>query len=159
MTSSSSRHRKILLLSSIFHSFNCQESFLLPLQKSGSTSSEEWAEFTGVIPHLAAFTACHWEKLHYFNFKYHYVWNYCTIKSISDKIDCIQFSYSRDVSTAGRGVDVLISFGSGNNKHILIHTFAHRTYGSHQGSWERSQLSWLEHYRIYNAAFRRSQKC
>ena len=77
---------------------------------------------------MAAFTVCHWEKLHYFNSKYHYVWNYCTIQSSSDKISCIQFSYSRDVLTAGRGVDVLISFGSGNNKHVRIPAFSHRAW-------------------------------
>ena len=117
-----------LILAACLHTTYSQESFQLSFQKSGSLSSEEWAEFTGTIPHLSAFTSCHWEKLDYFNFKYHYVWNYCTIKSISDNIDCIQFSYSRDVLTAGRGVDVLISFGSGNNQHITIPTFHHRTW-------------------------------
>ena len=52
------------------------------------------------------------------------------------KIDCIQFSYHRDVSTAGRGVDVLISFGSGNNKHVIINTFLHRTWNHFSWTYE-----------------------
>jgi hypothetical protein len=132
------RQLRIILLGTIFHGVNCQESFLLPFQNSGGTSSDEWAEFTGVVPHLSAFTDCHWEKLHYFNFKFHYVWNNCTIKSVSDKIDCIQFFYSQDVSTAGRGVDIIISFGSGNYKHIIIHTFAHRAWNNFCWTYENN---------------------
>ena len=127
---------RIIIIALIFHKSNCQESFLLPLQKSGLTSSSEWAEYRGDIPHLAAFTSCHWEKLQYFNSKYHYVWNYCTIQTSEDKISCIQFSYSRDTLTAGRGVDVLISFGSGNNKHVRIETFNHRSWNNFCWSYE-----------------------
>ena len=46
----------------------------------------------------------------------------------SDNIDCIQFSSERCINSWKICFFVLILFGSGNNQHITITTFQHRTW-------------------------------
>ena len=48
-----------------FGSSQSHETFMLNFQRSGNLSDSEWAEFDGEIPHLQAFTECHWEKLQF----------------------------------------------------------------------------------------------
>ena len=115
-----------------------QESFLLAFQNSKELSSSEWAEYDGKILHLKAFTCCHWEKLHFFNTKSHYIWNYCTIKNSSDKMECMQMWYKRDKISAGRDIIVGISFGRGNIGYVTIKPFNHRSWNHFCWSYESS---------------------
>ena len=117
-----------LVLILFIQAYSCEESFLLAFQKSKEISADEWAEFDGKIPHLKAFTCCHWEKLHFFNIQAHYIWNYCTIKSSSDTMECIQMSYKREILSAGRDIEVGISFGKGNTGYMIIKPFRHRSW-------------------------------
>merc|ERR1712240_613544 len=116
----------------------CQQSFLLAFQKSKGLSSSEWAEYNGDIPHIKAFTSCHWEKLQFFNRKSHYVWNYCTIKRSTDNMECIQMWYKRDITSAGRDIVVGISFGRGNIGYVTVKPFKHRSWNHFCWSYDSS---------------------
>ena len=133
------------ILNLIISKIVCQESFLLAFQKSKGLSSSEWAEYDGDIPHLKAFTACHWEKLQFFNTKSHYIWNYCTIKSSTASMDCIQMWYKRDLVSAGRDIVVGISFGRGNIGYVTVKPFKHRSWNHFCWSYE----SYSRENRIY----------
>jgi hypothetical protein len=100
--------------------FNCEESFLIALQNSKGISNDEWAEFNGKVSHLKAIACCHWEKLQFLNTKSHNVWTYCTIKTMADTMECIQIWYKRESMSAGRDIEVGISFGKGNIGYVLI---------------------------------------
>ena len=119
---------QIIITIAFLQASTCQESFQLTFQKSEGLSSEEWAEFKGAFPHLSAFTSCHWEKMDFLNLKFQYVWNYCTIRTLSSKMQCIQFGYEGDDLTVGRGIKVILSFGEGNNKIIQIKVFKQRSW-------------------------------
>ena len=128
----------IFLIHICLQHISCQKSFLLAFQKSKGRSATEWAEYEGKISHLKAFTGCHWEKLEFFNLKTHYIWNYCTIKNPSDKIECMQMSARRDKTSIGRDILVQISFGKGNNKLTIIKPFMHRTWNHFCWSYDSS---------------------
>ena len=126
------------LLGISLHNILGQESFLLAFQRSKQLSSSEWAEYGGKIPHLKAFNCCHWEKLHFFNTRGHYIWNYCTIKSSTDKMECMQIWYKRDIISAGRDIVVGISFGRGNIGYLTIKPFNHRSWNHFCWSYDSS---------------------
>ena len=107
---------------------SCQTSFLLAFQKTKGRSASEWAEYDDKISHLKAFTGCHWERIQFFNLKNHYIWNYCTIKSSTDKMVCMQISAKRNIASIGRDILVLVSFGKENNKELKIKPFMPRTW-------------------------------
>ena len=75
-------------------------------------STEEWAEFKGKIPHLNAFTACHWERLRFFSVRDTAQWAFC-YKNGEDQNDlrCTQIWYNRDPASGGRYVRVAGGFG------------------------------------------------
>ena len=116
----------------------CQESFLLAFQKSRGLSTSEWAEYDGKVSHLKAFICCHWEKLDFFNAKANYVWNYCTIKSPSDEMECVQMSYKRDLNSHGRDIIVGISFGRGNIGYFIVKPYKHRSWNHFCWSYDSS---------------------
>ena len=122
-----------------FGSSQSHETFMLNFQRSGNLSDSEWAEFDGEIPHLQAFTECHWEKLKFFNMKSHSIWNYCTIMSPNSTMDCLQIWYKRDLLTAGRNIELGIKIGN-QIGYVRMKPFLHRTwnffcwsYDSHSG--------------------------
>ena len=81
-------------------------------KSDGNYSIEEWAEFKGKIPHLDAFTVCHWEKLMFFVKRDTCPWAFC-YKNTDDFKDhqCTQFWYNRDPASGGRYVKVARGFG------------------------------------------------
>ena len=91
------------------------EAFLIAFLRFRNLSTYDWAEYNGNVPHLKDFTACHWEKLDFFNKKGHYIWNYCTILNATATMECIQMWYNRDLESAGRTIVVGISFGIGTD--------------------------------------------
>ena len=100
---------------------------MLNFQRSGNLSDSEWAEFDGEIPHLKAFTECHWEKLQFFNTKSHSIWNYCTIMSANSTMDCLQMWYMRDQISAGRNIELGIKIGN-RIGYIRMKPFLHRSW-------------------------------
>ena len=117
---------------------SCEESFLLAFQNSKGLSPDEWAEFDGKVPHLKAFTSCHWEKLHFFNIKSHSIWNYCTIKNRTASIDCTQMWYRRGLVAAGRDITVGVGIGPNNIGYVNINPFKHRAWNHFCWSYDSS---------------------
>ena len=78
----------------------------------GSYSTDEWVEFKGKIPHMTSFTACHWEKLRFFNVRETCHWAFCykNTNATSD-IHCTQFWYIFDGDSGGRYVSAYGGFG------------------------------------------------
>ena len=79
---------------------------------NGKYSTEEWAEFKGKIPHLSAFTVCHWERLAFFSVRDTCQWAAC-YKLTDAEADhhCTQFWYNRDVDSGGRYIKAAGGFG------------------------------------------------
>ena len=72
-------------------------------------STEEWAEFTGTIPHLDQFTVCHWERLRFFSIRDTCIWAFCHKKN--GFLKCTQIWYNRDVESGGRYIRPAGRFG------------------------------------------------
>ena len=86
--------------------------FQIDSEGGGSYSTEEWAAYKGTIPHMSSFTACHWEKLRFFNVQESCQWAYC-YKNTNASTDykCTQLWYDRDSESGGRYVSVNGGFG------------------------------------------------
>ena len=80
--------------------------------RAGAYSTSEWAELKGPLPHLSAFTVCHWERLAFFSVRDSCQWAAC-YKLSADPADhhCTQFWYNRDAASGGRYVRSSGGFG------------------------------------------------
>ena len=73
---------------------NSEKSFIASFQSSGKWSPNEWMEYKGNIPSFFEFTACHWEKGHYFSGQINTVWSYCLYITKDDpKMKCVEVYY------------------------------------------------------------------
>ena len=94
------------------------------IDSGGSYSTEEWAAFKGKIPFMSSFTACHWEKLRFFNVRESCHWAYC-YKNTNASTDyhCTQFWYNRDPDSGGRYVSAYGGFGDNSFGGDTTHFF------------------------------------
>ena len=106
--------KKITFFILIVQKILCKETEMLRFQLNNGRkySIEEYAEFKGKIPHLNAFTVCHWERLKFFVVRDTCPWAFC-YKNTDDFKDhqCTQFWYNRDLDSGGRYVKVAGGFG------------------------------------------------
>ena len=79
-------------------------------------STEEWAVFNGKIPHLGAFTVCHWEKLRFFSERETYPWAFCyKNEDVFEDHHCTQFWYERHADSGGRYIVAHGGFGDNSD--------------------------------------------
>ena len=82
----------------------------------GAYSTEHWAQFKGNLPHLKAFTVCHWERLRFFSVRETPIWSFCyKNQDVFADHHCTQFWYYRDSGSGGRYV--IASGGFGDNSY------------------------------------------
>ena len=81
-------------------------------ESGGKYSTEEWAQFKGIIPHLTSFTVCHWEKLRFFSVRDTSLWAFCyKNEDVFTDHHCTQLWYNRDPGSGGRYVTASGGFG------------------------------------------------
>ena len=106
--------RFVLLFLIISGKLHAEKTQMLRFQRDNGRqySIEEVAEYKGRIPHLNAFTVCHWERLKFFVVRDTCPWAFC-YKNTDDFKDhqCTQFWYNRDLDSGGRYVKVAGGFG------------------------------------------------
>ena len=96
----------------IFSPSNLSKILRFQFGSNGQYSTEEWAEFKGKMPHLSAFTVCHWERLEFFSVRDSCPWAAC-YKVVNEEADhhCTQFWYNRDAGSGGRYIKAAGGFG------------------------------------------------
>ena len=100
----------VVLLCYLFDTNRAEKGFIASFQSSGKWSPNESIEYTGNISTLIEFTACHWEKMHYFSGDINTVWSYCVyIRKDDSKMKCIEMYYTIS-SDIGAYIDVMIDY-------------------------------------------------
>ena len=84
----------------------CQDQFIATFQE-GITNSDlhqdsHFMEYTGDIPQITNFTACHWMNIKYFSKEFIPIWSYCFVRKGYEDLECLQLSFVPISSSANR---------------------------------------------------------
>ena len=118
-----------------------EESFVVSFQEGIKNIDyhvdNQWMEYTGEIPSIKDFTACHWMNIRYFSKELMPIWSYCMIRDEKERndTDCLQISFIPVPESANRNVKTQIFLpwyrikGRVNKAtHILLKPFKHRSW-------------------------------
>ncbi len=117
----------------------CEEQFVATFQE-GITSSDlhqdsHYMEYTGDIPQITNFTACHWMNIKYFSSELMPIWSYCFVRKGYDDLECLQLSFVPISSSANRDLrtKALLPWsrllGSFDNSIVIeVKPFRHRAW-------------------------------
>ena len=124
----------------------------------------QWMEYTGEIPSIKDFTACHWMNIRYFSKELMPIWSYCMIRDEKERndTDCLQISFIPVPESANRNVKTQIFLpwyrikGRVNKAtHILLKPFKHRSWN--HVCWTYSSNP--QCHRVYYNGIKMGEEC